>query len=151
MGLRLSALVIIAVGFAHPSFPQTTSFFEVASVRLHSIEDKTPTSAGGGPGMGDPEHYFGRGLSLRVYLCDAFGIADCRQQILGPSWIDSEKYDIVANVPPGATREQFKMMLQNLLVGRFRLVLRQEARNPPRVRTRNRQEWSEVEGIRRDT
>lgn len=121
-------LVIIAVLFAHPSFPQATPSFEVASVRPHSLEDKTPSGTSGGPGMRDPEHYFGRGVSLRAYLCIAFASADCQQQILGPAWIDSEKYDIVANVPPGATKEQFQNMLQNLLVERFRLVLRHEAR-----------------------
>lgn len=70
--------------------------------------------------MRDPEHYFGWGMSLRAYLCGAFATADCQQQISGPGWIDPEKYDIVSNVPPGADREQFRKMLQNLLVEQFR-------------------------------
>jgi uncharacterized protein (TIGR03435 family) len=127
-GLRLPALVIIPVLFAHPSFPQATPSFEVASVRPHSVDDKTPSGTSGGPGMRDPEHYFGRAMSLHAYLCIAFATSDCRRQISGPGWIDSEKYDIVANVPSSAAREQFQEMLQNLLVERFRLLLRHETR-----------------------
>jgi uncharacterized protein (TIGR03435 family) len=129
--LRLLALVGIAVLRAHPSFPQAAPSFEVASVRPHSPQDKTPSGTNGGPGMRDPEHYFGRGMSLRFYLCVAFGIVDCQQQISGPGWIDSEKYDIAANVPPGTTKEQFQKMLQNLLVERFQLVLHHETRILP--------------------
>jgi uncharacterized protein (TIGR03435 family) len=97
-------------------------------VRPHNPQDKTPSGTDGGPGMRDPEHYFGRGMSLRLYLCVGFSIADCQQQISGPGWIDSEKYDIAANVPPGTTKEQFQKMLQNLLVERFQLVLHHETR-----------------------
>lgn len=73
-------------------------------MRLHSLGDKAPSGASGGPGTRDPEHYFGRAMPLHAYLCAAFAAADCTQQISGPGWIDSEKYDIAANVPSNATR-----------------------------------------------
>ena len=89
--MRLPALVSIAVLFAPSSFPQAAPSFEVASVRLHSAQDKAATGTEGGPRTRDPEHYIGQGMPLRIFLCIAFAAADCQQQISGPGWIDSEK------------------------------------------------------------
>ena len=72
--------------------------FEVASVRPY-VQGSGPTGTQGGPGSRDPERYLGRGMPLRLYLCVGFATADCQEQIAGPGWIDSEKYDIAANVP----------------------------------------------------
>jgi len=52
-------------------------------------------------------------------------------QVLGPDWIESERYDIVARIPPGTSREQFSIMLQNLLTERFKLTILQEKRDLP--------------------
>jgi uncharacterized protein (TIGR03435 family) len=52
-------------------------------------------------------------------------------QISGPGWLDSERYDIVAKVPRGATKEQFMGMLQNLLAERFKLTLHREKKDLP--------------------
>ncbi len=48
-------------------------------------------------------------------------------QVLGPPWIDSERYDIVAKVPAGATKEQVNVMLQN----QEQLGLRLKAKTGP--------------------
>jgi uncharacterized protein (TIGR03435 family) len=40
----------------------------------------------------------------------------------GPSWLDWDRYDIVAKVPPGTTPEAARLMLQSLLAERFKLV-----------------------------
>jgi uncharacterized protein (TIGR03435 family) len=39
-----------------------------------------------------------------------------------PEWTRDQKFDIVANVPEGATKEQFQDMLQNLLKDRLNLA-----------------------------
>jgi uncharacterized protein (TIGR03435 family) len=67
-------------------------------------------------------------MTLRLYLCRAFAIDDCQAQISGPGWIDTEMYDVVANIPPDATDEQFQIMLQELLRERFSIVLHHEKR-----------------------
>ncbi|HTS28166.1 MAG TPA: TIGR03435 family protein [Bryobacteraceae bacterium] len=36
----------------------------------------------------------------------------------GPSWLDTERFRIVARVPAGATKEQAPVMLQRLLAER---------------------------------
>jgi uncharacterized protein (TIGR03435 family) len=40
----------------------------------------------------------------------------------------AEKYNIDAKVPPGATREQLRLMLQNLLAERFKLQVHRESK-----------------------
>ncbi|SPE39658.1 hypothetical protein SBA3_3340001 [Candidatus Sulfopaludibacter sp. SbA3] len=63
-------------------------------------------------------------------MVDAYSVK--RSQISGgPSWLDSERFDIVAKVPEGATKEQVKVMLQNLLAERFKLTLHRETKEQP--------------------
>lgn len=49
-------------------------------------------------------------------------------QISGPDWIRSQAvlFDIVAQVPPNASREQLLLMTQSLLADRLRLVVHKE-------------------------
>lgn len=51
-------------------------------------------------------------------------------QITGPaeSQLNSDRYDISARIAPGATKEQYRQMLQNLLAERFHLVLHHESK-----------------------
>jgi uncharacterized protein (TIGR03435 family) len=49
-------------------------------------------------------------------------------QIIGPSWIDVDRFDITAKVPPGATKQDVKVMLQSLLADRLKLVVHRETR-----------------------
>jgi uncharacterized protein (TIGR03435 family) len=50
---------------------------------------------------------------------------------MGPAWIETEWYDIAANVPPDSTKEQLQVMLQNLLAERFHLTVRRETSDIP--------------------
>lgn len=43
-------------------------------------------------------------------------------QVQGPEWMKSEKFDVVAKLPAGASREQAPEMLQALLAERFKLA-----------------------------
>jgi uncharacterized protein (TIGR03435 family) len=105
--------------------------FEVASVKR--APDLTPVAgSGGGPGTSDPTHVRYFRVTLQYLLGLAYASIDPRSgeliypdldQISGPGWIGSERYDVVANVPPGATRAQVPEMWRNLLVDRFHLVL----------------------------
>lgn len=51
-------------------------------------------------------------------------------QVQGPSWMTptSQRFDIVANLPAGATKEQVPQMLQALLAERFKLAVHRETR-----------------------
>ena len=49
-------------------------------------------------------------------------------QVNGPAWLDTERYNVVAKVPPGATKEQVRVMWQNLIHERFGLELHHESK-----------------------
>jgi len=52
-------------------------------------------------------------------------------QIVGPSWLDTERFDINATLPPETTKQQFQVMLQNLLAERFKLTIHRETKELP--------------------
>ncbi len=83
----------------------------------------------GGPGTADPSQMTCGFTLMNELLIRAFGIK--KLQIFGPAWLDTERYDIVAKVPPGTTPEQANSMLQNLLVERFGLTFHREMKDMP--------------------
>jgi uncharacterized protein (TIGR03435 family) len=122
-----SGIFVLACGVAFGQPADSNLTFEVASVKLDA-PDAPRVGTQGGPGTRDPERFSGRGMPLRLYLCLAYATADCQEQISGPGWIDSEKYDVEVKIPPGTTKEQYKRMLQNLLTERFKLVLHHDTK-----------------------
>ena len=46
----------------------------------------------------------------------------------GPSWLEFDRYDVVAKAPAGANTESMKLMLQALLADRFGLVFHNESK-----------------------
>jgi len=53
---------------------------------------------------------------------------DVDNVIGGPSWLDSDRFDIIAKVPPNTAPEALNKMLQSLLQDRFGLVIRNDTR-----------------------
>jgi uncharacterized protein (TIGR03435 family) len=49
-------------------------------------------------------------------------------QVSGPAWMATERYNVIAKVPEGATKEQVNVMWQNLLAERFGVVLHHESK-----------------------
>jgi uncharacterized protein (TIGR03435 family) len=111
--------------------PQPSLSFEVASVRPAAPPPSTPvmTWVHGGPGTADPGQITYRRTSLKQLLKYAYAVQD--YQLDGPAWLDSTRFDVKAKVPLGATKEQARIMLQNLLVERFSLKLHHEQRDLP--------------------
>jgi uncharacterized protein (TIGR03435 family) len=81
----------------------------------------------GGPETGDPGRFTTVNMSLSSLVSLAYNLK--RYEYSGPSWMDSERFDIVAKVPLGATKEQFRVMLQNLLADRFKLAIHREKKD----------------------
>lgn len=52
-------------------------------------------------------------------------------QISSPAALDRQAFDLIATVPAGATKEQFREMLQNLLKERFALKMHMESKEFP--------------------
>jgi uncharacterized protein (TIGR03435 family) len=124
-------LTVLAAGAA---FAQTTPdqlTFEVASVKPAAppTDGRLMVGVRGGPGTPDPGQATFSNVTQRLLLAKAYGVQD--YQISGPGWIDTERYEIVVKVPKGATKEQFMVMLQNLLAERFKLTLHHETKELP--------------------
>jgi uncharacterized protein (TIGR03435 family) len=92
--------------------------FEVASVRpvatLVGAGAQTPNNAQINPRQVRLTYLTMRDLITRAYRVRAY-------QVIGPEWIASERYDISATLPEGATTAQVPEMLQSLLEDRFGL------------------------------
>jgi uncharacterized protein (TIGR03435 family) len=67
--------------------------------------------------------------SLKSLIRDAYDVKD--YQVVGPKWLASEKYEIVAKAPAGTSQQQARRMVQGLLADRFQLVLHREAKDLP--------------------
>jgi len=93
--------------------------FEVASVKraaectyVHSM---------------DPGQVVLNGLPLSPVLVTAFGVS--KDQIIGPSWLDSDCFDVVAKLPQGSTADHIPEMLRTLLAERFKLSAHKDSRS----------------------
>ena len=120
---RLVLALIATIAWAQP--PATTKF-EVASVRHLKPDDDRRGKVSGGPGTSDPETIVMVNQSVSRFLVLGYGLDF--DQIFGPDWIDSESYDVTARVAPGTTKEQVKLMWQDLLAERFKLKAHIEKR-----------------------
>jgi uncharacterized protein (TIGR03435 family) len=60
-------------------------------------------------------------MPLKVLIMRAYDVQSF--QVSGPAWMDSQRFDVIAKVPAGATKEDARIMLQNLLADRFKLKL----------------------------
>jgi len=113
--------------------PQAKLEFEVASVKrveIPSSDGRVPVfPPTGGIGSSDPQRITYRGTWLAPLIADAFGVR--RDQIVGLGPVGNERYDIVANIPKGATKEQFKVMLGTLLRDRFHLRFHMDSKINP--------------------
>jgi uncharacterized protein (TIGR03435 family) len=50
-------------------------------------------------------------------------------QVSGPDWINTERFDILAKIPDGGTKEQVPAMLKALLQERFKLSVHKESKD----------------------
>ncbi len=71
----------------------------------------------GGPGSKDPTHYRFQMATLLDLVAVAYRVHGF--QISSKTALDKDRFDVVVNVPEGATKEQFGVMMQNLLAERF--------------------------------
>lgn len=67
-----------------------------------------------------------RGDPLKVILAEAFQVK--ADQITGPSWLDSECFEIIGKIAPGSTKDQVRSMLRTLLAERLKLTFHKDER-----------------------
>jgi uncharacterized protein (TIGR03435 family) len=138
MDIRPTLHFLATVGFALSAFAQTgadPTRFKVASIRP-AVPQEVSGCIGtmcGGPRTNDPAFSY-LDVPLVTVLAWAYG-KPTFHIFGGPSWLtdpsNSHGFDIVATVPPGTTDEQFKVMLQNLMLDHLGLKVHHETRNLP--------------------
>jgi uncharacterized protein (TIGR03435 family) len=121
----LRVISCIVSGFpAVPSSRAQSPAFEVASIRLNT---EAPRMRFG------PELWHGtlhgEKVTLRRLLAVAYGMPEPR--VIGPGWLDQNRFDILAKSPQGVPDTDLKPMLQALLKDRFRLEAHLEKREMP--------------------
>lgn len=67
--------------------------------------------------------YMLRQATLADLIATAYGLKDSTYLRGGPSWLEWDRWDVIAKVPPGTTQAAAKEMLQSLLAQRFGLVV----------------------------
>lgn len=110
--------------FASVAYGQTADHqpaFEVVSIRPAPPPDPRGMTVGshGGPGTDDPGLFICENCDLSGVVSWAYGIEGF--QLSAPDWMRDQRFNLSAKVPLGATKEQFKLMLQNMLAERFKL------------------------------
>ena len=126
-----ASLVVFTCCAAWAQTAENSPAFEVASVKPAAPITGNFIRVGmrGGPGSSDPGQITYNNVTVKDVVMNAYGVK--RFQISGPGWLDSERYDIVAKLPRGATKAEFMVMLQNLLAERFKLTLHREKKDLP--------------------
>ena len=118
-----TALVLAFFGFL--SYAQTSAKleFEVASVK-----PSVPPPGGrgmnvgmrGGPGTPDPTQITYSNMTLKLLIMTAYNMKT--YQVTAPDWTnEGQRFNIAAKVPEGASKEDLRAMLQNLLAVRFQM------------------------------
>ena len=108
--------------FAQSARP-TRVEFEVASIRPSS-----PAVSSGGARIDGAQVHYAR-FPFREYIARAYRVR--LSQVIGPEWIDSERFDIDAKLPAASTPAQIPEMLQVLLSERFALKQHRELKEMP--------------------
>lgn len=124
-----SATIVWAAG----SLLGQTLAFEVASIKVS--EPITPAMVAAGKlhaGMKvDGKRVDIGNASMMQLICRAYDVKT--YQVQGPAWMSGAgltglRFDIVANLPEGATKEQVPQMLQALLAERFKLAIHRDSK-----------------------
>jgi uncharacterized protein (TIGR03435 family) len=129
MSLRARGALSVAIAAAALQ-AQSASEFEVASVRASNPDQGFINAVTPSLNVGGDRRLTFIQVTLRDLIMLAYGVG--ARQIQGPSFLNgspdspADRFDVVAKVPTGATREQVPSMLGALLADRFHLKLHRE-------------------------
>ena len=128
---RADAGVVLALFMCGAMYGQAADQalqFEVASVKAvpPPVGPNNGSSRGcfGGPGSWDPVRYTCANASVSLMAIQAYGLKP--YQLRPPAGTDTYRFNVEAKVPPGATANQVRVMLRNLLTERFKLAFHYE-------------------------
>jgi uncharacterized protein (TIGR03435 family) len=121
--MRSAAIFILSATAVAMLYAQQPAF-EVATVKAnHSGDGST-----GFPGVRDGM-VTARNASLKMLLRAAYDLSESR--IMGPGWLDTDRFDVTAKPPQGVPASEMMPMLQTLLTERFHLAVHREMKEMP--------------------
>lgn len=116
------ACMAVARMYVYGQATRATSF-EVASVKPAS-PSASSISCSGGPGTTDPGLWSCSNVPLGFLISQSYGFEAYQFRPNDPCCRD--RFDFMAKVPEGTTKEQFHRMIQNVLEERFKLQLHRQ-------------------------
>ncbi len=110
--------------FATMLAAQAPTEFDVASIKPNNLNDRIVTIK-----IGPGGKFTARGYTLQLLIQHAYGVLGF-QISAGPSWLDSDRYNVSAKVTMegNLTERQLRPLLQKLLAERFHLRVQQGAK-----------------------
>ncbi len=129
MKIRTFAGMTLLALLASPIFAQSTAAatkpvstdtapaFEIADI--HTSPHINFPFMNGGKLRGD--RYELHQATMLDMIASAYGV-DNHEVQGGPSWLEWDRFDVIAKAPPSTTPDKLKLMLQSLLIDRFKLV-----------------------------
>jgi len=121
-----AGVLILGACSASAQTPASPLSFEVASIKPATQQAMGQMRVGMRVDAGRVDF---ANVSLRDCIRQAYRLKD--YQISGPDWMGSTRFDIIAKLPEGGTREQVPEMLQAMLAERFKLEIHRETKDLP--------------------
>jgi len=124
--LRATAIAILLAWGSYGTLGQSAPpapAFEVASIKPAPAQAPGRVSTRMSSDAGRLTY---TNVSLSDVIAQAYHVQ--HDQISGPLWLGTERFDIAAKIPAGAAADQIPQMLQALLADRFRLELHRETK-----------------------
>jgi uncharacterized protein (TIGR03435 family) len=121
-------LTRMAVGFFVAQAGLCGADFEALAVRPSDIGARN-SSMRGGPGTNSPDRLAYSRVTLKSLIERAYGVE--AYQVIGPPWLEAERYDLAAKLPPGTTKQELRDLLRKALKERFGLAAHLERRELP--------------------
>jgi uncharacterized protein (TIGR03435 family) len=130
--LSLATLLGVSLSFCHCQELAKTTVFEVASIT--PCKPGTPEPPGEHAGMvqfTSPGGRFRASATTLKFLLEWAYTIQPSQHSGDPSWMDTDRFDIVAKAEGNATDDQHKQMVQTLMAERFGLKFHYEKKKLP--------------------
>ncbi len=126
LGVSLALALTMTSAFAQTSAPAPkTLAFEVATIKPAIPLQEQALSGKMHVGVNiDAARVDIGGMALSDLIAMAYKVKP--HQISGPDWLNVDRFDILATLPAGATKEQLPEMLRALLADRFKLTFHKD-------------------------
>jgi len=124
--MRMIRSIVLCLITAAVAFGQARKEFEVASIKP-TAEDPVLQATAGLTINGSQVRI--QSVPLKDYIGMAYEMR--LNQIIGPDWLGTQRFDIAGKIPDGGKEDDVTEMLQSLLADRFQLKTHREMKEFP--------------------